>query len=466
MSLASLDFVVNCQDTTRKGRLVSFDAQGVDDSGQLLMRHETVTVNLRPVKPGISTDWVDLDVEAARAANGVRLGVGEFDKAPATGSWPLALNGDSTGLTALDGSITADALKALLIANPAVVAAGGISAVTLTGRTYRIYYTTTGAKPDFTTTDNDLLPLSAVSISRAVVGDDTHKEVVAITVKRRPYAYCDSWTAAPAANVSCAITIAGAAVDPKADCVQTITLTPGCYDGRYSIPVVLPNTGTGDGGTNITQAITFFATDDADAMLARLQTHPEVVKDGTSGVSVTGVAGGPYTVTFINHLGSLVIAEMVPANIDLAAPRTLTGDLDLNQDGMAEFFDTVTGDTASLVVELEIQFPGGSPAKPFQDAWTFGRDLFDNETLRPRTDATFPTNGEIVRYLRDITDFAGLSAIDTAGGSVQCVVVSIAGAPRMWELVAGTDATDTASGIQRPDDFDADTNAYVWKSVF
>jgi len=467
VSLASIDFTVNCQDTSKKGRLVAFDAAGVDQSGQLLLRHETVTVNLRPVKPalaGSNSNWVDVDTEAARAANGVRLGLGEFDKPPTAGDWPLSFNGDDTGLTALGFAISADDLKTALAANPAIVTAGGISSVIQSGRSYRITFATFGAKADFSTDDeNNLLPLSSVSISRVIVGDvDTH-EVVVVTVKRRPYAFCDSWTSAPAAAVVVTTVLNGSGTN---DDVQLITLTPGCYDGRYSVTLVLPNWVTGDGGGTTSRTFVLHATDTEDDVLTALLAHPEAIKTDKNGIEVTGNVGGPFTVEFIAHQGNQDIAQMTYSNIDLAAPRTLTGDLDLNQDALSAFFDSITGNQADLTVELEIQYPGGSPAKVYQDTWTVGRDLFNFETMRPRTNASFPTNGEIVRYERGITDFAGLSALVTASGGVQCVIVAIAGSPRMWELVAGTDATDTASGIQRPDDFDASTNAYVWKSIF
>lgn len=42
------------------------------------------------------------------------------------------------------------------------------------------------------------------------------------------------------------------------------------------------------------------------------------------------------------------------------------------------------------------------------------------------------------------------------------VVVIISGLQQLWTLSAGTDATDTAQGILRPNDYDAASNARVW----
>lgn len=66
-----------------------------------------------------------------------------------------------------------------------------------------------------------------------------------------------------------------------------------------------------------------------------------------------------------------------------------------------------------------------------------------------------------------ITSWAELQAVSTANTAV--------GTSKMWidsnnvlftvVLRAGTDATDTANGVARPDDYNASTNAKVWLQV-
>lgn len=65
----------------------------------------------------------------------------------------------------------------------------------------------------------------------------------------------------------------------------------------------------------------------------------------------------------------------------------------------------------------------------------------------------------------NLDTWAELAAIPTTSmtvGTVKIWVDSSTGILKATQLLAGTDATDTASGIQRPDDYNAATNAKVW----
>lgn len=74
-----------------------------------------------------------------------------------------------------------------------------------------------------------------------------------------------------------------------------------------------------------------------------------------------------------------------------------------------------------------------------------------------------PSSGSGVRA--DITSWALLAAIVTTTLTKPQVVVWVeaaTGAAHNTQLRAGTDATDTPNGVQRPTDYNAVTNAYVW----
>lgn len=528
MASAPIHLLINVDDEQRTGRLIGFNSAGKYGSGQTMIRHTSPQLALRCVRVSTSTSrlWDDLNLEAARAAGGVRWALGEFDKEPTSGTWPLAFNGDSTGMTALDYNITAAALKALLDVNPAIVTAGGVASVVKNGRSYRITFTTVGAKADFTSADNTLLPLSSVTVRRARTGDGDTKEIVVITVQRRPYALCDTWTAATAASVTVDTSIEGS---PTANDTQVLTLSTGIYAGTYSLALSLPaattapitsnsiasptvitdaahgratgdvitiktNNGSvpsivgvhtitvidadtfsipvncttgGTGGTyqvNTLRSFTLAATATADEILAALLTHPNAKEDA---IVVSGSVGGPFIIEFTDALAATPINEMVATNINLLAPHIVTGTLNLNQDMIYAAFDAA-GESATsitLVAELELEFPGESPDVPYQDSWTVKKNVLDGATSLPAPATSYPLPGLVVQIRRDITSFALLAAVATAGGAVQGMIVNIAGEPRIWGLVAGTDATDTAAGIQRPDDYDGTTNAYVWKSI-
>lgn len=66
-----------------------------------------------------------------------------------------------------------------------------------------------------------------------------------------------------------------------------------------------------------------------------------------------------------------------------------------------------------------------------------------------------------------ITTIAGLAAIPTVNLTPPILKLWIKAADKtaqIWELLAGTDATVPGS-IQRPDDYNASTNAKVWYKV-
>ena len=73
-------------------------------------------------------------------------------------------------------------------------------------------------------------------------------------------------------------------------------------------------------------------------------------------------------------------------------------------------------------------------------------------------------------YYKDITALTGggvtaLDGISTIGKTLLLVDLYVADEMQTWRLFAGTTAEDSASGIVRPDDYNASTNAQIWKRV-
>jgi hypothetical protein len=67
-----------------------------------------------------------------------------------------------------------------------------------------------------------------------------------------------------------------------------------------------------------------------------------------------------------------------------------------------------------------------------------------------------------------ISSWAELAAVETTGLTVPVLKVWVNAADgtlKATQLRAGTDATDTANGIQRPDDYSDPGNAKVWYQV-
>ncbi len=67
-----------------------------------------------------------------------------------------------------------------------------------------------------------------------------------------------------------------------------------------------------------------------------------------------------------------------------------------------------------------------------------------------------------------VTSWAELAALETVGRALNSLVFWVeatTGLLRVVQLRTGTDATDTASGIQRPNDYDDPDNTRVWYQV-
>jgi len=74
------------------------------------------------------------------------------------------------------------------------------------------------------------------------------------------------------------------------------------------------------------------------------------------------------------------------------------------------------------------------------------------------------------RWYPAITGYTGggatkLDGLITAGKSSLLTTIYVDGTLQDWLLLAGTDAENSAGGIVRPDDYNASTNAQVWKWI-
>ncbi len=84
--------------------------------------------------------------------------------------------------------------------------------------------------------------------------------------------------------------------------------------------------------------------------------------------------------------------------------------------------------------------------------------------------STAPTQAAAI-FLPGVTGLTGggatnLDGVLTAGISVpQVYILSISTSSQLWILQAGTDAENAAGGIVRPDDYNASTNAKVFKRI-
>ncbi len=179
-----------------------------------------------------------------------------------------------------------------------------------------------------------------------------------------------------------------------------------------------------------------------------------------SGFDVTKSGNFTWDITFgVNGVQNAFTA----VTTGVALPLTVKGQISLATTTCLAAFDAQTEDNITAIEELQVTFPGKSPWTVYRNTITIFKDVIDFSTLAPPPTSTYVLSSLTAR--QDITSLALLAAVVTAGGvSPKVLLVSITGEARLWELVSGTDATTT--GIQRPSDYNASTNAYVWKAIF
>lgn len=147
-------------------------------------------------------------------------------------------------------------------------------------------------------------------------------------------------------------------------------------------------------------------------------------------------------------------------------PLTVKGTISLATTTCLAAFDAQIEDNITAIEEGQVTFPGKAPWTFYRRVVTIYKDVIDFSTLAPPSSGSYALLSNALAIRQDITSLALLAAVTTAGGvAPKAALVSIASTARLWELVAGTDAT-VSGFIQRPTDYNASTNAYVWKAVF
>lgn len=153
----------------------------------------------------------------------------------------------------------------------------------------------------------------------------------------------------------------------------------------------------------------------------------------------------------------------------------MQGELSLATPGMLARFDSLPPGTQSFAatLQVDVQFPGQDPQTILTLPVTVMRDVIKNGIgavpifSTPATEA-FVNAGFVHSWFATIIALSSgagtLSGIATANSATALGTSGqflVSGITTGWFLRAGTDAT--SAGIQRPDDYNASTNAVVWQ---
>jgi hypothetical protein len=142
------------------------------------------------------------------------------------------------------------------------------------------------------------------------------------------------------------------------------------------------------------------------------------------------------------------------------------GTLDLSGDDLAAMLPAGTG---SFYCHLQLQTSLSGVVQSSQWVPVLIQSDIVRDTDGAVVASTQPTPSAPL-YFKDITDLTGggttaLDGIPTVGKTAILVILYVADELQHWRLFSGTTAEDAASGIVRPDDFNASTNAQVWKRL-
>jgi len=190
------------------------------------------------------------------------------------------------------------------------------------------------------------------------------------------------------------------------------------------------------------------------------------IKDGgIPQIAVNGVIGEHFILTFGNGSSAINFPLTQVTASSLEAARGMSGSLNFNTIGVR---DLITNEeNESLTMEVEV-IATGSSTQTYTTPASIASDII-TQTSQPSP----PTTTYSQYFMRVETGVTGLqgggsSNLDglvTANGTYPVgivVFILISGVPQMWQLTAGTQATNLGNGILRPVDYATTTNEKVW----
>jgi hypothetical protein len=176
-----------------------------------------------------------------------------------------------------------------------------------------------------------------------------------------------------------------------------------------------------------------------------------LVKDGELLAEVTswetpGSTAGYYEGELILHTAELTAAFAT------ATVLRITTALEIHWWASGEASTPAISDTDTI---CHIDRPAIEPEPGSVEVLTGGEEWLEERAPRWYPAITGLTGGGSTK----------LDGLITAGKSSLLTSIYVSSELQDWILFSGTNAEDSANGIVRPDDYDASTNAQVWKRV-
>jgi hypothetical protein len=220
--MADRPLLLNIDHPTKNGLLEGRSSRSPLEK-QVVFRNSTENLQIFPVRStngGPPYKQVDL-----ATLTGFRVGVGLTDEEPEAGTWPLSVNGTTTGMLALAFDVSAAALEALIDAVVPVT-------VSKSGSLYTITVVATNTGLTLVSGTNTLTPSSQVVISNPVAAAVGVQAVYQLTLKQIVYAYTTTFSVMSSASfgVTLSTLTAGSATAPA---VYKVIISPDAIGGSF-----------------------------------------------------------------------------------------------------------------------------------------------------------------------------------------------------------------------------------------
>jgi len=331
VSLSAARLIINVSASQKDGLLESVFSQQ-PAAEPLYFRGDINALEVFAVKPidGSNTQfWQPADIDPTA----LEVGVGDADERPTSGTFALAYDADSTGLTALAFNISAANLQTAINANPAIAAIPDTVLVTLLAvGVYQVAFQAVGARSLFGSDPALLLPESNVFVSRQQTGAASVKEIQIIELVQRPLVYVDTWAATGEVAATVNSIRSG---DGSTKALHQITIYPIPYEGTFTVE-------TSDG---VSDAIPYNATSDE-------------IADALAG-TWTAVKGGEASWTI--QRSTVGASSLIAADVDVTGLSIFTGLLGtLTFNTSALFTRFLTEATDSFTSTLQAKFDDGT----------------------------------------------------------------------------------------------------------
>jgi hypothetical protein len=364
-TLNSLNLIIDVTDPNKAGIYIDFSSR-LPASVPLFIRNDTIPVTLRFVTPNTSgiRAWDDVDL----STYDVTLGIGDFDRTPTSGTFPLTYGADTA--FGLGYDISAASLQTSLNSLNSIQSAGGVTVTSPAVGQYIVTFVSDGAKSFISSTSNGLNPATTVIISRVVTGATDINEVQIIQLVVNPNVLNQTWEELP---VAAAVVTEISPGSGSTQNVQQISLDPIPYFGTFQITA----------NSVTTPAIDYLAT-------------AQQVQDalgGSGSYLVSGPAGGPWTIT---KVANGAIAQHTVNVSGLLVPVGLSGIVQLSTLAMLQRF-LGEGNTIEQILEIQAQLVEESTTTVtvLQVPITVSKDVINLNALVPSPITNYYTAAQV-----------------------------------------------------------------------